>query len=51
VFGQNVFIDRRNQIVIAKLSSHALPMDEQRILLTMQGIAAIRSYLLAGQET
>jgi CubicO group peptidase (beta-lactamase class C family) len=46
VFGQNVFIDRKNQIVIAKFSSQALPMDEQRIQLTMQGIAAIRERLL-----
>jgi CubicO group peptidase (beta-lactamase class C family) len=46
VFGQNVFIDPKNQIVIAKFSSHALPMDEKRILLTMRGAQAIRSYLL-----
>jgi CubicO group peptidase (beta-lactamase class C family) len=50
VFGQNVFIDRKNQIVIAKFSSQALPMDEQRILLTAQGIAAIRNSLLVAQE-
>jgi|SRR3984885_3188966 CubicO group peptidase (beta-lactamase class C family) len=49
VFGQNVFIDRKNQIVIAKFSSQALPMDEKRILLTMHGIEAIRSRLLAPQ--
>jgi hypothetical protein len=47
VFGQNVFIDPKNQIVIVKFSSHALPMDEKRILLTMRGAQAIRSYLLA----
>jgi CubicO group peptidase (beta-lactamase class C family) len=46
VFGQNVFIDRKNQLVIAKFSSQALPMDEKRIQLTMQGIAAIRERLL-----
>lgn len=53
VFGQNVFIDPKNQIVIAKFSSHALPMDEKRILLTMRGAQAIRSYLLtsAGRMT
>jgi CubicO group peptidase (beta-lactamase class C family) len=50
VFGQNVFIDRKNQIVIAKFSSQALPMDEQRILLTVHGIAAIRNSLLVAQE-
>ena len=36
VFGQNLFIDPKNEIVIAKFSSQALPMDEKRILLTMQ---------------
>jgi CubicO group peptidase (beta-lactamase class C family) len=50
VFGQNVFIDRKNQIVIAKFSSQTMPMDEPRILLTMRGIAAIRNYLLVAQE-
>jgi hypothetical protein len=50
VFGQNVFIDQENQIVIAKFSSQALPMDEQRILLTAQGIATIRDHLLAAQR-
>jgi CubicO group peptidase (beta-lactamase class C family) len=50
VFGQNVFIDRKNQIVITKFSSQAMPMDEQRILLTMHGIAAIRNHLLVAQE-
>jgi CubicO group peptidase (beta-lactamase class C family) len=50
VFGQNIFIDRKNQIVIVKFSSQALPMDEQRILLTMRGIAAIRNSLLVAQD-
>jgi hypothetical protein len=45
VFGQNLFIDPKNKIVIAKFSSQALPMDEKRILLTMKGIDAIRTYL------
>ena len=45
VFGQNVFIDPTNEIVIAKLSSHAGPMDVDRILLTMQGVAALRDSL------
>jgi CubicO group peptidase (beta-lactamase class C family) len=46
VFGQNVFIDRKNHPVIAKFSSQASPMDKQRILFTTQGIAAIRNRLL-----
>jgi CubicO group peptidase (beta-lactamase class C family) len=50
VFGQNLFIDPKNQIVIAKFSSQALPMDEKRIMLTMRGVQAIRSYLLASQH-
>jgi CubicO group peptidase (beta-lactamase class C family) len=49
VFGQNVFIDRKNRIVFAKFSSQALPMDEKRIPLTMHGIEAMRSHLLAPQ--
>ena len=50
VFGQNLFVDQKNQIVIAKCSSQALPMDEKRILQTMRGVEAIRSHLLASQE-
>ncbi len=50
VFGQNLFVDPQHQIVIAKFSSQALPMDEKRILLTMRGIAAIRKYLLASHD-
>lgn len=49
VFGQNLFVDPKNQIVIAKFSSQELPMDEKRILLTMRGIEAIRSHLLVAQ--
>lgn len=45
VFGQNLFVDPKNDIVIAKFSSHALPMDEGRIALTMRGIEALRAYL------
>lgn len=51
VFGQNVFVDRKNQLVIVKFSSQAMPMDEGRILLTMHGIEAIRSHLLAPEAT
>jgi CubicO group peptidase (beta-lactamase class C family) len=48
IFGQNLFVDPKNGVVIAKLSSQTLPMDEARILLTMRGIAAMRSYLSSG---
>jgi|ERR1700733_1208157 hypothetical protein len=40
----------KNQIVFAKFSSQALPMDEQRIQLTMQGVAAMRNSVLVAQE-
>jgi CubicO group peptidase (beta-lactamase class C family) len=43
--GQNLFIDIRNQIVIAKVSSQALPLDDQRILLTIAAVEAIRRSL------
>ena len=49
IFGQNLFIDRKNQIVIAKFSSQALPMDEKRIPLTMRAVERIRSHLLVPQ--
>lgn len=44
VHGQNLFVDAVNQIVIAKVSSQALPMDEARLRATMRGIAAIRAH-------
>src|SRR5262249_7188408 len=44
VFGQNISIHRKNQMLIPKLSPQPLPMDEKRILLTMRGIEAIRSH-------
>lgn len=46
VFGQNVFIDRANEIVIAKFSSQPLPVDEARVTLTLGGVEAIRDRLL-----
>ena len=45
VYGQNVFIDQKNEIVIAKFSSQSLPMDENLILLTMQAVAAVQSFI------
>ncbi len=46
VFGQNLFIDRANQIVIAKFSSQPPPLDEPRISLTLRGVEAIRRHLM-----
>jgi len=45
VHGQHVFIDRTRGIVIAKVSSQALPLDGDRITLTMRGAAAITEFL------
>ncbi|MFZ4805983.1 MAG: serine hydrolase domain-containing protein [Hyphomicrobiaceae bacterium] len=45
VFGQNLFVDRQNQIVIAKFSSQAPPLDAGLIDATARGVAAIRRAL------
>lgn len=45
VNGQYLFVDRARQIVIAKLSSQELPLDAERILLTLAGVEAIRAHL------
>lgn len=50
VFGQNLFVDPKNRVVIAKFSSQALPMDEDRIQLTMRGIEAIRTVMRGPSE-
>lgn len=47
VNGQNLFVDRDAELVIAKFSSQDLAMDEQRIQLTMQGVAALRRHFAA----
>jgi CubicO group peptidase (beta-lactamase class C family) len=45
IHGQNLFIDRVNQLVIAKLSSQAQPLDAARISLTMRAVSQIRKCL------
>jgi len=45
IHGQNLFVDRANQLVIAKVSSQAAPLDAPRIALTMQAISEIRKHL------
>ena len=47
VFGQNLFVDPKNDIVIAKFSSQALPMDQARIMLTMRLVEVVRAQLTA----
>jgi CubicO group peptidase (beta-lactamase class C family) len=45
IHGQNLFVDRTHGVVIAKVSSQALPMDYERIGLTMRAVSAIRRLL------
>jgi len=45
IHGQNLFVDRANQLVIAKLSSQAAPLDAPRIALTMRAVSELRKYL------
>ena len=47
IHGQNLFVDRRNEIVIAKLSSQAIPLDAARMALTMRAVSEIRKFLAA----
>jgi CubicO group peptidase (beta-lactamase class C family) len=45
IHGQHLFVDRANELVIAKVSSQALPIDETRISLTMHGVSALRRHM------
>ncbi|MFM9942365.1 MAG: serine hydrolase domain-containing protein [Hyphomicrobiaceae bacterium] len=45
IHGQNVFVDRRRQLVIAKFSSQAIPLDHARMALTMRWVDAVRTQL------
>jgi CubicO group peptidase (beta-lactamase class C family) len=47
IHGQHVFVDRRHEIVVAKFSSQSLPMDADRIALTLRGVAAIRGFVVS----
>ena len=45
IHGQNLFVDRKHGIVLAKVSSQALPVDIGRIALTMRAVSQIREFL------
>jgi len=45
VHGQNLFVDAARGLVIAKFSSQALPLDEDRIKLTTAWVQALRTQL------
>ena len=45
VYGQNVFVDKANELVIAKVSSQAPPLDKDLIDLTVRFVEAMRDHL------
>ena len=45
IHGQNLFVDRKRELVIAKLSSQPLPLDAEMIQLTMRAVEKIREAL------
>ncbi|HWB50659.1 MAG TPA: serine hydrolase [Stellaceae bacterium] len=45
IHGQYLFVDRRNRIVVAMMSSQADPIDAALISLTMSAVAAVRHVL------
>jgi hypothetical protein len=45
VYGQNLFVDRANEIVVAKVSSQAPPLDKRLIDLTIGFVEAISDHL------
>lgn len=45
IHGQDLFIDRANEIIIAKFSSQAAPLDAARIALTMRAVSQLRQFL------
>jgi CubicO group peptidase (beta-lactamase class C family) len=46
IHGQYLFVDPRNEIVIAKVSSQPVPLDAKQIMLTFTGVEAIRRFLV-----
>jgi hypothetical protein len=45
IHGQHLFVDRKRQIVIARLASQALPVDVPRMTLMLRALDAIREQL------
>ena len=45
IHGQYLFVDREREIVIAKASSQALPMDPALITLTLEAVEQLRAWL------
>jgi CubicO group peptidase (beta-lactamase class C family) len=47
VFGQSLYVDRRNGFVMAKFSCQALPVDQELKMLTIRAAEAVRDHLTA----
>lgn len=47
IHGQNLFVDRTNRLVVAKLSSQALPIDPVAMQLTLRAVQELRRCLQA----
>ena len=45
IHGQHLFIDKKNQIVIAKLSSQTKPLAPERKMIVMKSVAALQAHL------
>ncbi len=45
VYGQNLFVDKANELVIAKVSSQAPPLDKDLIDLTITFVEAMSDHL------
>ncbi|MEM1200791.1 MAG: serine hydrolase [Pseudomonadota bacterium] len=48
IHGQHLFVDQKNAIVIAKMSSNPTPLAPERKMLLMKTVKAIQSHLTAG---
>jgi CubicO group peptidase (beta-lactamase class C family) len=46
IYGQNVFVDRTNRMVISKFSSQSSPIDHQALWLTHKAIGEFRRCVL-----
>jgi CubicO group peptidase (beta-lactamase class C family) len=48
VFGQSLYVDRENGLVMAKLSCQALPVDQEKKMLTIRAAEAVRDFVIGG---
>ncbi|MCP5082445.1 MAG: serine hydrolase [Alphaproteobacteria bacterium] len=48
IHGQHLFVDQKNRIVIAKMSSQPRPLEPEREMLLMKTVKAIQDHLISG---